>query len=43
MKTAVSRALNKIKEHRSVRAMVEAACWDLRAQVRGQPCGSSGR
>jgi L-alanine-DL-glutamate epimerase-like enolase superfamily enzyme len=34
---AVSRALNKVREQRVARSMVETACWDLRAQVRGQP------
>jgi L-alanine-DL-glutamate epimerase-like enolase superfamily enzyme len=34
---AVTRALNKVREQRVARSMVETACWDLRAQVRGQP------
>ncbi len=34
---AVSRALSQVREQRSARSMVETACWDLRAQVRGQP------
>jgi L-alanine-DL-glutamate epimerase-like enolase superfamily enzyme len=34
---AVNRALSKVREQRMARAMVETACWDLRAQVRGKP------
>jgi L-alanine-DL-glutamate epimerase-like enolase superfamily enzyme len=34
---AVARALNKVREQRVARSMVETACWDLRAQARGQP------
>jgi L-alanine-DL-glutamate epimerase-like enolase superfamily enzyme len=34
---AVIRALNKVREQRSARSIVDAACWDLRAQAKGVP------
>lgn len=35
--TAVGRALARVRDQRVARAMVETACWDLRAQARGLP------
>ena len=34
---AVARALARIPEHRLAKAMLDTACWDLRAQARGRP------
>jgi L-alanine-DL-glutamate epimerase-like enolase superfamily enzyme len=34
---AIGRALSKVREQRAAQSMVEMACWDLCAQVRGQP------
>jgi L-Ala-D/L-Glu epimerase len=34
---AVARVLNQIREQRSARSVIDAACWDLRAQASGVP------
>src|SRR5215210_6145368 len=34
---AVTRALNRVPEHRLAKSMVDTACWDLRSQARGRP------
>src|SRR5438093_5340467 len=34
---AIARAMSPVREHRTARSMVEAACWDLHAQAQGKP------